>query len=42
MDFIIAADIIGTLLDKELFHLIQLVVAVGVRIAISYFLEKEI
>jgi len=42
LDFIIAADIIGTLLDKELFHLIQLVVAVGVRIAISYFLEKEI
>jgi uncharacterized membrane protein len=42
LDFIIAADIIGTLLDKELSHLLQLVVAVTVRIAISYFLEKEI
>lgn len=42
LDFIIAADIIGTLVDKELSHLIQLVVAVAVRIAISVFLEKEI
>lgn len=42
LDFIIAADIIGTLMDKELSHLLQLVVAVSVRIAISYFLEKEI
>jgi uncharacterized membrane protein len=42
LDFIIAADIIGTLMDKELSHLLQLVVAVAVRIAISYFLEKEI
>lgn len=42
LDFIIAADIIGTLMDKELSHLIQLIVAVAVRIAISVFLEKEI
>lgn len=42
LDFIIAADIIGTLMDKELSHLLQLVVAVAVRIAISVFLEKEI
>jgi uncharacterized membrane protein len=42
LDFIIAADIIGTLMDKELSHLIELIVAVAVRIAISVFLEKEI
>lgn len=42
LDFIIAADIIGTLMDKDFSHLIQLVVAVAVRIAISVFLEKEI
>jgi len=42
LDFIIAADIIGTLMDKELFSLIQLVVVVAVRISISVFLEKEI
>ncbi len=42
LDFIIAADIIATLADRSLIDLLELVIVVTVRIAISYFLEREV
>ena len=42
LDFIIAADIVSTLVERSIVDLLELVVVVWVRIAVSYFLEREI
>ncbi len=42
LDFIIAADIIATLTERDMNDMVELVIIVGVRIAISYFLEQEV
>jgi len=42
LDFLIASDIILSIVDLSMDELIRLAVTIAIRIAISYFLGKEI
>jgi len=42
LDFIIAADIIASLIDTDLTQIVSLAIIVWIRVTISHFLGKEL
>ena len=42
LDFIIAADIVASLINTDIMQIISLAIIVAIRVTISYFLEKEL
>lgn len=42
LEFLVAADIIGSVVQPDYYNLGLLVILVGVRTALSYFLNKEL